>query len=109
MAQALKFEDAARGGEREPGGCLVFILQHFGEEHLGTGGEATVGHLLGIAHQFIKVNFWSSDKRSAAPAALDDSFMFERGEGVGGGYEACVVVFGELGVGGYGVPGRHMS
>src|SRR5713101_2955385 len=72
MAQALEFDDVAGGGKGEPRGCFVFIVEHFGEEHLGAGGEAAAGHLLGIAHQFIEVNFWCGDKGSDAAAALDD-------------------------------------
>src|SRR5256885_343788 len=79
MTQALEFDHVAGGGKREARGGFVFVVQHFREEHLGAGGEAAAGHLLGIAHQFIKVNFWGGDKSSDAAAALDDSFAFERG------------------------------
>src|SRR4029077_1997281 len=99
---------AARGRKREPGGGLAFVLEHFGEEHLGAGGEAAAGHLLGIAHQFIKVNFRRGDKSANAAAAFDDSFAFERGQSVARGHEADLMNLGEVALGGDGVPRMQM-
>src|SRR2546429_4702701 len=109
MTQALEFEDAAGGGKRESRGGFVFVVEHFREEHLGAGGEAAAGHLLGIAHQFIKVNFWGGDKSSDAAAALDDSFAFERGQGVAGGHQADLMDLGEVAFGRHGVAGTQVS
>src|SRR5260370_38015816 len=108
MTQALEFDDAGGGGQGKPRSCFVFIFEHFGEEHLGAGGEAAAGHLLGIAHQFIEVNFFGGDKSSDAAAALDDSIAFERGKSVASGHEADLMDFCEVALGGGRVPGVLM-
>src|SRR5947207_9678407 len=109
MTQALKLDDVAGGGKREPRGRFVFIVEHFSEEHPGASGEAAAGHLLRIAHQFIKVNFWGSDKSSDAAAPLDDSFAFERGQSVARGHEADLMNLGEITLGSYGVTRMQLS
>src|SRR5712692_7518952 len=96
MTQALGFDDAGGGWKGKPRGSFVFIFEHFGEEHLGAGGEAAAGHLLGIAHQLIKVNFWGGDKSSDAAAALNDSFAFERSKSMACSHEADLMNFGEV-------------
>src|SRR5260370_34351052 len=88
MTHALEFDDAARGGKREPSRRFVFILQHFREEHLGSGGEAAAGHLLRIAHQLIEVNFGRGDKSADSAAALDNAFAFARGKSMARGHQA---------------------
>src|SRR5262249_34437593 len=60
-------------------------------------------HLLRIAHQFIKVDFWSGDERADSSAALYHTFPLERGQGVTRGHEAdlmklCQVPFRRNGV-----------
>src|SRR5260370_40377616 len=109
MAEAYKCDDAGGGGKGKPRSCFVFNFEHFGEEHIGAGGEAAAGHLLGIAHQFIKVNFWGGDKSSDAAAALDDSFAFERGKSVARGHEADLMNFGEVALRGDGITGMQLS
>src|SRR5712691_8254890 len=109
MAKALEFDDLAGGWKREPSGGFIFIVEHLGEEHPGAGGEAAAGHLFGVAHQLIEMNFWGGDKRSNAAAALDDTFAFERGQSVARGHKTDLVDFGEVALGGYGVTGTQVS
>src|SRR5438094_532277 len=103
MTQALQLDDVAGGRKREPRGRFVFIVEHFCEEHLGAGDQAAAGHLLGIAHQFIEVNFWGGDKSSDAAAPLDNSFALERRKSRKGGPEADLMNFGEVTLGSDGV------
>src|SRR6266568_2194766 len=109
MTQALEFDDVAGGGKGEPGSGLVFIVEHFGKEHLRACDEAAAGHLLGIAHQFIEVNFWGGDKGSDAASTLDDSFAFEEGKSVARGHEADLMNFGEVALRGNGITGMQLS
>src|SRR6266481_8643227 len=109
MTQALEFDDVAGGRKGEPRGRLIFIVEDFGKEHLGCGNEAAPGHLLRITHQFIEVNFWSGDKRSNAAAALDDSFAFQRGQGVASGHKADLMDFSEVALRGDRVTGMQLS
>ena len=109
MAEALELDDLGGGWKREPSGGFIFVVEHFGEEHPGAGSEAAAGHLLGVAHQLIEMNFWGGDKSSDAPASLDDAFAFERGKGVARGHQADLMDFGEVALGGYGVTGTQVS
>src|SRR5439155_3037411 len=103
VSQALELNDVAGWRKGEPRGRFVFIVEHFSEEHLGTGHQAAAGHLLGIAHQFIEVNFGGGDKSSDAATALDNSFAFERRKSVTGGHKADLMNFGEVTLGSDGV------
>src|SRR6267143_5642886 len=109
VAQALDLNDVGGGRKRESRGRFGSIVEHFREEDLGSGGEAAAGHLFGVAHQFIEVNFWCGDKSSDAAAALDDSFAFERGESVARGHEADLMKLGEVALGGHRVTGSQLA
>src|SRR6266853_923292 len=109
MAKALEFDDLCGGGKREASRGFIFVVEHFGEEHPGAGGETATGHLLGVAHQLIEMNFWGGDKSSDAPAPLDDAFAFKGGEGVARGHEADLVDVGEVALGSDGVTGAQIT
>src|SRR5258708_472498 len=109
MTKTLEFDDLGRGWKRKASSGFIFIVEHFGEEHPGAGGEAAASHLLRVAHQFIKVNLGSSDKSSNTAAALDDAFAFEGGESVTRGHEADLVDFSEVAFGSDGVTGTQIT
>jgi len=71
------------GGRESRAGSFVFVVEHFGEEHLGTSDKTARGHLFGIAHPFIEVNFGGGDEGSdaagGAPQFLRVRARLERG------------------------------
>src|SRR4029077_19474638 len=99
VTKALKFDDRFGGGKRQTRGDVGFIVDQFAEKNLGCGNETAPGHLFGVAHQLVEVNFRLRDKSANAAAALDDAFTFEIGECVARGHEADFVKFGEIALG----------
>jgi len=55
------------------------------------------------------VNFLRGDKSSDAAPTLDNSIAFERGKSMASGHEADLMNFGEVALGGHGVPGIQVS
>src|SRR5258708_393543 len=109
MGETFEFYNLAGGWKGEASSGFVFIVEYFGEEHFRARGEAAASHLLGVAHQFIKVNFGGSDKSSNTAAALDNAFAFKGGEGVAGGHKADLMNFGEVALGSDGVTGTQIT
>ncbi len=109
VAEAFELDDLGGGREGKAGRGFIFIVEHFGEKHFGAGGEAASGHLLGVAHQLIEVNFGSGDKRPDTAATLDDAFAFERSESVTSGHEADLMNPGKFAFGSDGITGTQLA
>jgi len=62
MTQALEFDDFAGGGGGRAARLLRFHCPALWRRAPWSRGETAAGHLLGVAHQFIKVNFGAATK-----------------------------------------------
>ena len=109
VAKALELDDAAGGRKGKARGSFGLGVDELGEENFGTGGEAAAGHLLGVAHQFIEMNFGGGDESADAAAALDEAFAFEGSESVASGHQADLMELGEVALGGDGVTGLEVA
>jgi len=109
VAETLELDDAAGGRKGKTRGGFGLGVDELGEKNFGAGGEAAAGHLLGVAHQFIEMNFGRGDESADTAAALDEAFAFEGGEGVAGGHQADLMELGEVALGGDRVPGLEVA
>jgi hypothetical protein len=103
MAKASQFDDRFVGRQRKAGGDFRFASDGFEAENFGCGRQTASGHLLGVAHQFIEMNFGGSDEGADATPALDKAFVFESRQRVAGGHEADLVHFSKVTLGGDGI------
>ena len=95
--------------KRQASGGVRLILNHFGEENLGCRGHVAGGHLLGIAHQFVEMDFRSGNKSTDAAAAFDNAFLFECGQGMAGSHEADLMELSEIAFGSDRIAGAKMA
>ena len=109
MTQPFEFNDGAGGWKGKARGGFVLVVDNFGEEHFGAGGERACGHLLGVAHQFVEVDFRRCDECADATAALDEAFAFQESKGVARSHETDMVGLGEVTLRRDGVAGLELA
>src|SRR5207302_44239 len=109
VAEAFEFDDAAVGRKRKARSGFAFVVNDFGKEHFRGGSERARGHLLGVAHELVEVNFRRRDERADAAAAFDEALAFKEDERVARGHEADVMRTREVTLRGNGVAGLQLA
>jgi hypothetical protein len=87
---------------------LGFTLDDLAAQYMGASHQASTGHLLGVAHQLVEVNFGTCHERSDAAATFDNAFVFQGGQRVPGGHQANLMDLGEVSLGRDGVAGAQL-
>ena len=109
VTEPQQFDDRLGGRKRQARCDIGFVVDEFSEKNLGCGDKTARGHLFGVAHQLVEMDFRLGDKGADAAAALDDTFAFEISERVARGHEADFVKFGEITLGSNRVAGPELT
>src|SRR5271156_166533 len=87
---------------------MVEDLRRTRDDH-GTRLQASAGHLLGVTHKLIEVNFWRGHEGSDAAAALHYTLAFEGRQGMASGHQADAMSARQLPFRSYGVTWKQFS
>ena len=99
MTETFHLHQAAIGRRGKASRNLRLIVNDFAAQKLRGGDQAAAGHLLGVAHQLVEVNFGRRYKSSGASTPLHCALTLQRSQGMPGRHQAYLVNPGQFSFG----------